>query len=363
MKNLPYLIALHSVEGLGSVRLKLLLDYFKDPKAVWDCSYKELKSLAVPEKVLTGISNKKKELSPELYWEELEREQIKILTFFDKDYPALLKEIPDPPLILYYKGEVKKSDSHSIGVVGTRKITSYGRVVTEQFTSGLVAAGLVIVSGLARGVDTIAHKTTLENEGRTLAILGGGLNLIFPPENIKLAAQIWDGRGAVMTEFPPNYPHLAGNFPGRNRIISGLSLGILVTEAAEDSGSLITARYASEQGREVFAIPGPVTSDLSRGPSILIKEGARLVYQVDDILDELGLDKDRRVADPAALDLSADDRVVLECLRNDTKHVDEVCRSLKKSSQLVTSSLIRLEIKGVVKSMGGGNYTSLLRKY
>lgn len=246
----------------------------------------------------------------------------------------------------------------AIGVVGTRKVTGYGRTVTQKFTTDLTQKGLTIVSGLARGVDTVAHTAAIEGNGRTIAVLGGGLNQIFPPENASLVERIISGHGAVMSEFPPDYPALAGNFPARNRIISGLSLGVLVTEAAEDSGSLITARLALEQGRDVFAVPGPVTSLLSKGPADLIKEGARLTFTAQDVLTELGINT--QVATPIktsnSLDLTEVEKSILSCLENESKHIDEISRQLKRQVYEVSSALVKMEILGLIKNLGGGIY-------
>lgn len=359
MSNLPYLVALHSVDGLGPIRLKLVLEYFKDPKGAWEADPRQLKELHIPDGVIEKFKEKKKTLDPLEYFEKITKEGIKILSVFDEGYPKNLKEIHDPPVIIYYRGEIKDLEKR-IGVVGTRKITGYGKTVTEKFTQGLVEAGLVIVSGLARGVDTVAHQAALESGGTTYGVLGGGLNKMFPPENTRLAAEIAEGRGAVLSEFPPEYPSLAGNFPSRNRIISGLSLGVLVTEAAEDSGSLITARVALDQGREVFAVPGPITSSLSKGPSILIKDGAKLVYEIEDILEELGLDGMSRGRDLGSVELTEVERAILEALQNETKHIDEICRELQKASPIISASLIKMEIMGIVKNLGGGSYIAVV---
>lgn len=275
MNNIAYILALHSIDGLGPIRLKAILDYFKDPKLAWEAQSKETR----------------KNLEPESYAKSISESGIKWLTIFDENYPKLLAQIYDPPVVLYYKGEILPQDGQAVAIVGTRKMTGYGKVVTEQFTRGLVSSGVTIVSGLARGVDTKAHTTSIEENGRTLAVLGGGVNNIFPPENRSLAEKIASGFGAVISEFPPDSPSLPGNFPLRNRIISGLSLATLVVEAAEGSGSLITARLALEQGREVFAVPGPITSYLSKGPIDLIKMGARPVSDANEILEELGISK------------------------------------------------------------------------
>lgn len=360
MKNLQYLLSLHSVEGMGTVRLKRLLGYFKDPKSAWEANPKELKALGIPENVCRNFNLTKKSLDPEQYLNKISSFGIKILTFFDSQYPKNLKQIYDPPLILYYKGNILKQDDFAIGVVGTRKITGYGKVVTQSLTQKLALEGFTIVSGLAAGVDTIAHKTAIESNGRTLAVLGGGLNRAFPPQNEGLAQKIIEKFGACISEYPPDYPHLAGNFPSRNRIISGLSQAILVTEAAEDSGSLITASFAIEQGREVFAVPGPITSTQSLGTAKLIKVGAKLVTGIDDILEEFGLDNQVNVQNPKInLNLDPDEASLVNALKDEQNHIDELCRKLKKPASDISSLLLKLEIAGIVKNLGGGNYILL----
>jgi DNA processing protein len=357
MQNLAYLLALHSIDGLGPIRLKNLLDKIPDPKDAWLAKSSQLKEVALPRNVIENLENKRKTLDPEKLYEEIKKAGVKILTIYDSGYPKRLLQIYDPPIVLYYKGEILPEDEEAIGVVGTRKVTGYGKAVTEKITRELVEAGLTIVSGLARGVDSIAHKVALESKGRTIAVLGGGLNSIFPPENQRLSLQI-QGSGAVITEFPPSYPSLPGNFPGRNRIISGLSIGVVITEAAEDSGSLITARYALEQGREVFAVPGPITSSLSEGPTALLKNGAKLVTKGEDITEEFGLSSKARPSQLSNLTLLPDQELILECLRKESKHIDEICRELGKTSAVISAELIKLEIMGVIKSLGGGNYVA-----
>lgn len=362
MNNLAYLLSLHSVDGLGPIRLKKLIDFYQDPKLIWQADLKEISNLGIPQNVLLNLQEKRKVLDPEKYFAEIQNSDIKILTLFDDNYPKLLQQIYDPPIILYYKGEFTSQDARAIGVVGTRKITGYGKTVTEKFVAELSNFGLTIVSGLARGVDTIAHQTALASSGRTIACLGGGLNKIFPPENIKLAEEIAKGFGAVISEYPPDYPSLAGNFPSRNRIIAGLSLAVLVTEAAEDSGSLITAKFALEEGREVFAIPGPITSSLSKGPASLIKQGARLVTEPAEIIEELGI-KPMQNAEfrmQNQNNLTQIEKTILNHLENEARHIDEIARDLKKPSFEISAALLKMEISGLVKSLGGGNYIKSL---
>ncbi len=355
MDNTPYLLALNSLEGLGPVRLKKILDYFKDPKTAWNAPILELKSLGIPESVIEKIEYAKKTLDPFEYLENIKSFGIKFFTLFEKDYPESLKEIYDPPVVLYYFGSnlsILKEDC--IAIVGTRKMTGYGRLVTDEFASKLSKAGFVIVSGLARGVDTTAHIATLNAGGKTIAILGGGLRNIFPPENTQLAQKIAQSNGLVISEFPPEYPSLPGNFPARNRVISGLSKAVLVTEAATDSGSLITARLALEQGRGVYAVPGPITSGLSKGPSELIKEGGMLVDSAEDILNDLGKDPIRPSF--SSIELNDIEKEILDEISSEAKHIDEICRNLEKPASLISGSLIKMEILGVVRGLGGGVY-------
>lgn len=370
MINIPYLLALHSIDGLGPVRLRAVLGYFKDPKLAWEGEIGEIRSIGIPEAVVQRLAETRKRLDPVSFAEKIKKTGISWITVFDEDYPKLLAQIYDPPVVLYFKGnfllyssveELRSKNSYdekAVAVVGTRKITGYGRAVTQQFTAGLVDAGLTIVSGLARGVDSQAHLTAVIEKGQTIAVLGGGLNNIFPPENRKLAERIVAGFGAVISEFPPDYPPLPGNFPARNRIISGLSLATLVTEAAEDSGSLITARLALEQGREVFAVPGPVTSSLSKGPIDLIKDGARAVFSPEEILEELGIRKGERVKGEgeSEIQVSEDEKKVLEALENENRHIDEIGRELQFPSPKISALLLKMEISGLVQNIGAGVY-------
>ncbi len=358
MSNIPYLLALHSINGLGPIRLKNLLDRFRDPKIAWEAGKNELIETGVTIPVADLLIQTRQSLDPQKYIDSILKSGIKIVTVFDEDYPKSLKQIYNPPVVLYYKGEILEKDIKALAVVGTRKMTGYGKSVTEEFVSDLVSAGLTIVSGLARGVDTTAHKTAVAKRGRTLAILGGGLNEIYPPENRSLAKQIEDGYGAVISEFSPDKPSVPGNFPARNRIIAGLSLGVLVTEAAKTSGSLITAREAIEQGKEVFAIPGPITSDFSKGPVALIGSGAKAVFDASEILDELGLGSGNRKNIVLPDNLSEDENQIIELLKNETMHIDEICRKLDYPISKVSACLVKMEITGIVKNLGGGIYSA-----
>ncbi|MCL5091180.1 MAG: DNA-processing protein DprA, partial [Patescibacteria group bacterium] len=333
-------------QGIGPQRFKLLYDFFGSAQASLTASEKDLRATGLPEKIVDRFLFFRKNFNADSYFLRLQKLNIEVVCLEEQSYPKMLKETVECPLLLFVKwrglssaalrsspvpgwyGASKSATTKindlfqkkAIAVVGTRKVTGYGRQVTEMMVQGLVDAGLVIVSGLARGVDRIAHETTIKNNGLTVAVLGHGLDLIYPPEHKDLANQIMESGGALISEFPLGLQPVPGNFPARNRILSGLSLGVVVTEAAEDSGSLITARAAAEQGREVFAVPGPITSPLSAGSSVLIKKGAKLVTKVEDILEELGItvrvrDRVRVGADPRVRPiegLSEDERKIVE---------------------------------------------------
>lgn len=352
-----YLLALHTVEGLGPVRLKNLLEFFGSVKKAWEAKPAEWLKSRIPEHVLKNFSKTKANLDINKYHLKLASQNILTISWLDNNYPKLLKELYDPPFLLYCQGDLSLLSKKALAVVGTRKISSYGRFVTEKITHELASAGLVIVSGLARGVDTIAHQTTLSVQGKTIAVLGGGLNHVYPGENIALAKKIIQN-GLIISESPPDSLPTAGSFPARNRIISGLSLGVVITEAAKDSGSLITARLALEQGREVFAVPGPITSSLSMGALLLIKDGASVVTSPADILEQIGIDQS--LPKPQIVGQLAEiEKRLLVMLESEQKHIDELCRNLTKPVGEITAALIKMEIKGLVKNMGGGVYIKL----
>lgn len=363
--NKAYLVALQQVSGLGPIRLKLLLEYFSDSKLAWEASIKDWQEIKVPHTVIQAWQESKKTTIPDQLLESILNQGIKVISIFDPEYSTLLKEIHDPPIVLYYFGEnLEVFKRKSLGVVGTRQITSYGRLMTERFINSLVNAGLVIVSGLARGVDTVAHQETLKAKGQTIAVLGGGLNQIFPSENTNLVKEIARNGGLVISEFSPNEPSLPGNFPARNRIISGLSVGVLVTEAAIESGSLITARCALEQGREVYALPGPITSSQSIGTLNLIKQGAKLVTEPEEILEDLGMEQVEsgklKVKSQKMQNITEVERRVLDFLSLESRQVDEICRELKLPAGVVAASLVKMEIFGLIKNLGGGVYLKLI---
>lgn len=358
MKNLAYLICLQTINGLGPVRLKMLLEYFKDPKEIWDAPLHYLNQFKLPPAVFENMVKAKKTVDPLAQFEKIMTAKIQVVTLFDPDYPESLKEIHNPPILIYFKGNLP-SIIQAVGVVGTRNITGYGKTVTRNLTQELTEAGLTIVSGLARGVDTIAHQTAVEANGKTIAVLGGGLNHIFPAENNNLASTIAEKSGAVISEYHPDAPSIPSNFPARNRILAGLSQAVLVTEATKDSGSLITARFALDQGKQVYAVPGPINSSLSAGPLELIRDGAKLVTRAQDILEDFGNLVSHKPERPLEKLTELEYKIISELAR-EKKHLDELTRLLEQPSAKVAASLLKLEIEGFVSSEGNGVYTKNL---
>ncbi len=285
-----YWLAFSAFFKFGPTRFRLLKDYFGSAKKAFNASASALKQTGLSEKSISDFMFFRKNFEVSSYLLRLEQLGVRALCNEEDDYPERLKEVDDKPIVLYTKNR-KKADysilnQKAIGIVGTREITAYGRQVTKAITGQLVRKNFVIVSGLALGVDKVAHQTAIDNKGLTIGVLGCGLDRVYPLQHQKLALEIIESGGMLVSEFPLETKIAPGNFPLRNRIISGLSLGVVVTQAAEKSGSLITARLAAEQGREVFAVPGPINSKLSLGTSSLLKKGAKLVTEVDDILEE-----------------------------------------------------------------------------
>ncbi|MDI6751675.1 MAG: DNA-processing protein DprA [bacterium] len=285
--DLQALVGLNMV-CLAARKKHLLLKAFNSPKKAWEAKRKDLERIeGLQRDDVELILSAKKKIEPKKEIKRAEKEAIKIITFRDTSYPKALSLISDPPLVLYVKGEIKETDRLSIGIVGSRMASDYGKRVTREFVSELGRAGFTIVSGLAKGIDAEAHRTALKVGIRTLAVLGCGIDVVYPEENRRLFSEI-PSSGAIISEFPLGTPPSKENFPQRNRIIAGLSLGIVVVEAAERSGALITARLAIEEGREVFAVPGPITSPLSCGTNKLIKDGVKLTDSSIEIVEELG---------------------------------------------------------------------------
>jgi len=274
------------VEGFGSGALRNLLEFFVSPKEILENTDRLTKFPGITQTLAEKIAWVKKQADPFRELELAAKEHIRIVSIFDESYPTNLKNIFSPPILLYVKGKLLTRDVAGVAMVGSRRPTPYGRLTAERLSAELAGRGITVVSGMARGIDTATHKSALKAGGRTIAVLGSGLDIIYPAENRALAEQIASS-GAVISEFPMGTRPLRKNFPRRNRVISGLSLGVVVVEAAQKSGSLITAGFALDQGREVFAVPGKIDSYASKGTHSLIKQGAKLVEDSEDIIEEL----------------------------------------------------------------------------
>ncbi len=355
MDTLSYWLALKAVPGVGNRLFLQLLKQFGEPEKVFGASRKELLKVE-------GVSDSLASLIvhftvPNEVVEDLalvRKNGYKIVTFSDSEYPALLRHIHDPPPVLYVHGNLR-SDSLNIAIVGSRNATSYGRTVTERLSSDLIARGFTVISGMARGIDSAAHTGALAGKGETVAVLGCGLGTVYPAENKSLFQKI-ASNGAVISEFPFLARPEAHHFPIRNRIISGMALGTVIVEATHKSGSLITARLATEQGREVFAVPGSVRSFKSMGTHRLIKQGAKLVEHVNDIIEELNIGPVTAPAElkaPSGVKLTPEEKIVLKQLSPYPTHIDSLVRQVSLSAGHVSSLLLQLELKGLVTQSPG----------
>ena len=362
MSDLKYWVGFNRIQGIGRARYSQLESYFGDLERAWKASAAELKAAGLDSKSIEAIVAARPDISPDSEMERLERHHVKALTWNDPAFPTRLKEIYDVPPVLYVRGAITPEDEWTIAVVGTRRATIYGREVTERIVTDLVRNRITVVSGLARGIDSIAHRTALEAGGRTIAVFACGLDEVYPPENVKLAQSIME-HGALVSEYPLGTRPKKEHFPLRNRIMSGLSLGVLVIEGDVNSGAMITAERALEQNREVFAVPGSILSPTSTGTNRLIKEGAKLVNDVQDILEELNLTMIPRQMEMRELvPENETESLIIKHLSHEPTHIDEVCRSSCLPIATVSSTLAMMELKGIVRQTGGMNYILALHK-
>jgi len=360
VKDWTFYLTLLMVPGIGPARYKTLIEHFGSPEKALKASLGALTALPrMDHKTAVAVRNYRD--APEIKRQvtAIERHCVQVITLWDEGYPELLKEIHDPPSLLFVLGGFHTSDAQSIAIVGTRHATSYGRAMTEQIAGGLAQRGIPIVSGMARGIDSIAHRAALTRGGRTLAVLGCGVDVIYPPENRTLKEQIVEA-GAVLSEFPMGTAPEASNFPRRNRIISGLSVGTIVVEAGEKSGALLTANYALEQNREVFAVPGSANAFKSRGTNNLIKRGAKLVQTVDDVLEELegplGGWTPPAPLSPVPDTLPPQEKALLDLLSAQPKHIDLLSEEMHLSSSELLTLLLSLELQGLIRQLPGKRF-------
>jgi DNA processing protein len=333
-----YYLGFSTISGIGPAKFRKLLGEHKTAKAAWE--------------------SLKPKFSIKDYLEELKKKNVWFVTLLDENYPQILKEIKNPPFVLYGKGHKSLlNDENTIGIVGARRTTEYGREVTKILTEELVLSGLTVISGLALGVDAISHMTTLENDGKTIAVLGCGVDCCNPRENQSIYDKILESGNCIISEFPLGMKPTQWTFPARNRIIAGLSQAVLVTEGAEDSGSLITAQFALKFGRKVFAVPGPITSQMSKGPYKLIQKGARLVTSGEDILKDLKLKTgDLRIKKTFKKGDSDEENLILRLLNQEHLHFDELVKKTGFKSAKLSGILSLMEIKGLIKSQNNGYF-------
>jgi DNA processing protein len=357
MDSKAYWVGFNLVKGIGSVRLRALLDFFGSLEIAWQAPAEGLRAAGLPPKTLENLLRVRKDCSLPVIWESIQRKGIQVLTWDEEGYPRLLREIDQPPPVLYVRGSFQPEDDWSVAVVGTRRVTVYGRQVAEELAAFLAHNGITVVSGLARGVDRLGHEAAIKAGGRTIAVLGSGVDRIYPPEHVKLAEQIME-HGAVISDYAPGTPPESGNFPPRNRIISGLSRATVVVEASETSGALITSTFAVNQGREVFAVPGSIYGPQSKGPNKLIQDGAHPLLRFEEILNELQLGqvKQKQVA-RTLLPADALEERLLRVLADEPQHVDDICAQAGLPIEQVSATLTIMELKGMVRQASGMNFT------
>lgn len=355
-QDLGYWIGFNRVAGIGAARLRALIDYFGDLATAWQAPPAELQRAGLDRRSLSSLVQMRRELDLDAEVDRVQRAGVQVLTWDDPDYPSNLRQVYNPPPVLYVRGRIEKRDEWAVAIVGTRRASIYGKEAAQMLSAGLARAGVTVVSGLARGIDAVAHRTCLEAGGRTIAVLGCGLDVVYPPQHAGLAAEI-ARQGALVSEYPLGTRPDARNFPPRNRIISGLTLGTVIVEADLGSGALITAGFAAEQGREVFAVPGSIFARGCQGTNRLIQQGAKMVCSVTDILEELNLTMVSEQAQVRMVIPENDtEALLLQHLSAEPIHVDDLGRMARLPIAQVTSTLALMELKGMVRQVGGMNY-------
>ena len=353
--DLQYWLALATVPNVGIKRFLSLVRHFGTPQAVLNASIKDLERVEeIGEITSRSIKGRVDWQEAEKQVQMFEKSRTRWISFDQPDYPARLLQISDPPPFIFYRGQFSESDNRAIAIVGSRSATNYGKIITEKITAGLVSRGITVISGMAAGIDSYAHRAALDQGGRTMAVVGTGLDIIYPSQNRGLCQGI-ESNGAVISEFFFGTKPEPENFPRRNRIISGLSLGVVIVEASAQSGALLTAQLALDQGREVFAVPGNLGNKTSEGTNNLIKQGAKLVTTPEDILEELRLEQTAsRVKKVQALpQLSADEEKIFSTLSAEPIHVDLLSQKVSLTTPQTLSSLLNLELKGLARQLAG----------
>ena len=355
--DLQYWVAFTRLPAIGPARFRMLQRHFGTLEEAWRASAEMLKAAGLGQSVVTSVTAARPKIDPSAEIARLEKAGIRAITWDNADYPPTLKEIYDPPPVLFCKGTLLPKDERSVAIVGTRKATAYGREAATHLATDLARARVTIVSGLARGIDAIAHRSALEAGGRTIAVLASGLDIIYPPEHTPLASQIIES-GVLVSEYPLGMRPQAQNFPRRNRIMSGMTLGTLIIEAPRGSGAIWTVRHALEQNREVLCVPGSIFSPNSSETNLLIQQGAKLVIDYRDVLEEMNITAVGEQIPMEALFHPADDTeaAMLDHISYDPIHIDDVGRLAGLPMSTVSSTLAIMEIKGLVKQIGAMNY-------
>ena len=357
MHDVRFWVGFNRVYGVGPAKVRALIDHFGDLEQAWRADPAELKEAGLDRKSIENLLNTRVKIDLTQEIDRVQKAGARILVWDDPDYPPLLRNLPDAPPVLYVKGNLTAADREwTVAIVGTRRATAYGRQVAEMLATDLVHNGITIVSGLARGIDAFAHEAALKAGGRTLGVLACGIDQVYPPEHAKLAARLIE-QGALLTEAPCGSPPEGGNFPARNRIISGLSLGTIVVEAAETSGALITADRSLEQGREVFAVPGNIFAKTCHGPNNLLKEGATLVTSAQDVLEALNLKMVAAHSEArAVIPEEPTEAKLFALLSSEPTHIDYLVRESGLPVAQVSSTLALMELKGSVRQIAGMQY-------
>lgn len=355
-------VGFNLVKGIGSARMRMLLDYFGSAEAAWQASSADLQQAGLSARLIATLDLVRSSDALSKTCALIDDRQIQVFIWDDPKYPRRLKEIEHPPPVLYVSGSFEEVDQWSVAVVGTRRVTAYGRQVTEEIGQKLAQHGVTVISGLARGVDALAHQAALKNGGRTVAVLGCGVDQIYPPEHRNLARQICEA-GGLMSDYPPGTPPEAANFPPRNRIISGLSQAVIVVEASEKSGALITAAFAAEQGREIFAVPGYIYAPQSKGTNNLIRLGGHLYMDIEEVLESLHMTQlEMKKTARAQLPADAGEAALFTLLGNEPIHVDEIQEQVDLPIEQVSALLALMELKGLVRQVGAMRYIAVYEK-
>jgi DNA processing protein len=358
---MKYLNALNKIPGVGVKKMHLMLNFFETGENIWKANRQNLIQSGIGEKLTEKIIEEKSDINPDEEWEKLKKENVEMISLSDSAYPKSLKEIPNPPYLLYKKGSYEFNFAPAIAIVGSRRYSAYGSQIASSLAHDLASAGITVVSGMALGIDSFSHRGALDNSGKTVAVLGNSLDdgNIYPRNNFNLSREIVEN-GALVSEYPIQTSAGPLTFPARNRIVAGLTLGTIVIEAGEKSGSLITAGMALDYNREVFAVPGSIFSPFSLGTNNLIKNGARVVTGIKDILEELDLSKTNTLVEKIAKNpQTEEEKILLRILSADPLHIDNIAKLAKLQTATCSGTLSIMEIKGWVKNIGGQNYIIL----